>query len=450
MTGSGTRAVKLEVTPDLRVLAFTLAVTALTTLLFALAPAVRATRVDVNQGLKQDTPIAGRTRFGAIRVLVAAQIGAAMLLVTGAILLERTLLHLRAVPLGFNGANVALFDLAPIRAGYNENRSMQLYTRVLEQLNRTPGVTGATVSNQRLISGWMSGGPVFLEGETKRSSAHFNFVGADFLEVMQIPLVAGRGITARDMGATPRVAVVNETFVRKYLAGRSPVGVRYRWNTKSDQQIEIVGVARDARYDRLRGDLPATVYVPYTQRPFGWPEQMAFEVRFTGDPGAASAAIRHAVAQIDPALPLMDFKTQRAQIDEMMGQERLFAWLVGLFGGITLALACVGLYGLVAASVASRTREIGVRIALGAGRAAVLRLTLGQIALIAGTGLAAGFAAAWSAGQVLKSQLFGVTPHDPATLVIAGALVIVVSLAAAFLPARRALRIDPVRALRYE
>jgi ABC-type antimicrobial peptide transport system permease subunit len=146
----------------------------------------------------------------------------------------------------------------------------------------------------------------------------------------------------------------------------------------------------------------------------------------------------------------MDFKTQRAQIDEMMAQERLFAWLVGLFGGITLALACVGLYGLVAASVASRTREIGVHIALGAGRAAVLRLTLGQISLIAGTGLAAGFAAAWGAGQVLKSQLFGVQPHDPATLATAGALVIGVSVAAAIIPARRALRIDPVRALRYE
>jgi ABC-type antimicrobial peptide transport system permease subunit len=228
------------------------------------------------------------------------------------------------------------------------------------------------------------------------------------------------------------------------------MGRRFRWTDKKDWDVEIVGVARDARYDRLRGEVPSTIYTPYPQRPFGWPEQLAVEVRFTGDPAAAAAGIRRTMAEIDRTLPLMDFKTQQAQIDDMLAQERLFAWLVGLFGAITLALACVGLYGLVAASVAARTREIGVRMALGAGRAAVLRMMLGQAGLIAGVGLAIGIAAAWAATRVLESRLFGVKPHDLGTFATAGALVIIVSLLAAFLPARRAMRVDPVRALRYE
>jgi predicted permease len=447
---TGASGINLQVSPDTRVLAFTIALTLLTTLLFALAPAIRATRVDVAAGLKEDTPAAAGSRFGAVRILVTAQIAVAVLLVTGAILLERTLANLRSVPLGFQAGNLVVFDISPGRSGYNETRGAQLYVRVADRLKATPGVAGVTMSQERLLSGWVSNGPVRIEGRKKDASSTFNFVGADFFETMQIPLVAGRSLHQNDMAATPRVAVVNEAFVRRHFRDAPALGARFRWTDKREWDVEIVGIARDARYDRLRGDTPATIYTPYTQRPWGWPDRMAVEVRFAGDAASALASVRRVMREIDPMLPLINLKTQRAQIDEMLAGERLFAWLVSLFGSITLALACVGLYGLVAATVAARTREIGVRVALGAGRGAVLRMVLGRVAVLAVIGLAAGSGAAWALMRLVESKLFGVKPHDPVTFVAAAGVVILVSLAAAFLPARRAMRIDPVRALRYE
>jgi predicted permease len=450
VVATGTSPIMLQVTPDLRVLAFTIAVTALTAFLFALAPAIRATRVDVASGLKQDTPASTGHRFGAVRTLVAAQIAVAVLLVTGAILLVRTLENLRSVPLGFQAGNLVLFDIAPGRNGYDSVRGTQLYTRVIDRLNETTGVVGATLSSERLLSGWISNGSVRIEGRQRGAQSTFNFVGADFFEVMQIPLVAGRGLRQSDMAPAQRVAVVNEAFVRRHFRGEAALGRRFRWPGQPNWDVEIVGIARDARYDKLRGESPATIYVPYTQRPFGWPDQLAVEVRTAGNSAAAVSAVRRVMREIDPMLPLMDLKTQKAQIDDMLVQERLFASLVSLFGAITLALACVGLYGLVAASVAARTREIGVRMALGAGRASVLRMLLAQVALIAAVGLGAGLLAAWMAMRVVASQLYGVQPHDPLTFALAIAGVLLVSVGAALIPARRATRIDPVRALRYE
>jgi predicted permease len=450
LLGTGTSPVFVQVRPDLRVLAFTLSISLLTTFLFALAPALRATSVPVAHGLKQETPGAGTQRFGSVRTLVAAQIAVATLLVSGAILLERTLANLRSVPLGFNAGHLVVFDIAPGRNGYDEERGSRLYTRALERLRDTPGVVGATLSQERLVSGYVASGDVRIEGRRKRADSTFNFVGPDFFEVMQIPVIAGHGIGLRDIAAAPRIAVVNETFVRTHLGGVSPLGTRFRWTYKGRGDVEIVGVVRDARYDRLRTDPPPTIYVPYTQRDWGWPDQLAVEVRIAGAPAAAVAAIRRSMSELDRNLPLMDLKTQEAQIDEMLLQERLFASLVSLFGSIALALACVGLYGLVASSVAGRTREIGVRMALGASRGAVLRMLLRQVVFTAAGGLAAGLCAAWMLARVVESRLFGVKPHDPATLAMAAGAVLLVSLAAALWPARRATRIDPVRALRYE
>jgi predicted permease len=267
---------------------------------------------------------------------------------------------------------------------------------------------------------------------------------------MQIPLVAGRAIAERDTAAAPRVAIVNETFVRKYIPEGLPLGRRFRWNGSKNWEVEIVGVARDARYNQIRGELPATIYAPYTQRPSAWPEQMSFAVRTAGPVAASVAAVRRTMAGIDRMLPLIELKTQQAQIEGLLIDERLFAWLVGLFGGIALALACVGLYGLVAASVAQRTREIGVRMALGASRTAVFRMVLRQTAATACAGLGAGLAAAWAFTRVVESQLFGVKPHDPVSLTLAGAGVLAIALAATLWPARKAVSIDPVKALRYE
>jgi predicted permease len=262
LVASGNTPVALDISPDVRILAFTIAVSLFTTFVFALAPAIRATRVNIAQDLKHDTPASSGQRFGAIRGLVAAQIAVAVLLTTGALLAERTLLSLKSVPLGFNRRNLALFDIAPARNGYDEARSLHLYARVTDRLRQTPGVSGVTLAGQRLISGWVSNGPVLVDGVTEQVSAHFNFVGPDFLEVMQVPLAAGRSLTTRDMTATPRVAVVNETFAKKYLGAGSPLGRRFRWEFKKEWEVEIVGVSKDARYDRLRNEIPATIYAP--------------------------------------------------------------------------------------------------------------------------------------------------------------------------------------------
>jgi ABC-type antimicrobial peptide transport system permease subunit len=214
--------------------------------------------------------------------------------------------------------------------------------------------------------------------------------------------------------------------------------------------VEVIGVVKDAKFDRLRGEAPPTFYIPYAQSTFGFQPQMSFAVRTAGDTTTATDAIRRAVADVDRALPVINFNTQEMQIDNSLAQEHAFATLVSLFSAITLALACVGLYGSVAYMVTRRTRELGVRMALGANRFAVLRMLLGQVAITVGVGLAMGLPATWMLTRVIESQLYGIKPHDPISMGVASLAVLVVAMIAALLPARRALRIDPLRALRYE
>jgi ABC-type antimicrobial peptide transport system permease subunit len=211
-----------------------------------------------------------------------------------------------------------------------------------------------------------------------------------------------------------------------------------------------VGVVKDAKYHRVQGDVQSTLYTPYTQTSWGWPQQMTFEVRTAASTVETVAAIRRAVASIDRMIPVTEIKTQEAQIDDSLSQQRLFASIVGVFSAITLILACIGLYGSVAYTVTRRTRELGVRMALGAGRLAVLRMLLGQVAATIAAGLALGLPATWALTRIIEAQLYGIKPHDPAALATACAGVIAICLLAAWFPARRATRIDPVRALRYE
>jgi predicted permease len=446
---AGNSAIRQNIQPDWRALAFTAVVTVLTTLLFALAPALQTTRLDLASGLKEGAG-SGARRSGTALALLAVQVAAALLLVAGATLFTRTLANLRSVALGFDATRLVVFDIAPGRSGYDETRGEQVYTQVLERLRQTPGVTGVTMVGERLISGMMSNGSIRVAGGTRRANAQFNFIGPDFCRTMQIPLVLGRDIEQNDMTGTRRVAVINEAAAKRNFGGGSPLGKRFRWESGDQSEAEVIGVAKDAHYHDVRDEPHPTIYAPYTQRPFGWPRQLSFAVRTAGDPAQAIGGVRRAVGEVDRMLPLIDLKTMDTQIGDMLAQERLFAWLISLFGAMTLVLACVGLYGIAAASVATRTREIGLRMALGASRGAVLGMIVGRVAVTVGAGLAVGLPATWALSRIVESQLYGIKPHDAATLVLAATVVGTVCLAAALVPARRATRVDPMTALRYE
>jgi predicted permease len=272
LVSTGASPIPVEISPDLRVLGFTIAVSLLTTFLFALAPAVRATRVDVAGGLREEGSVApGLRGLSMGRILVAVQVAVALVLLAGATLFTRSLANVRSLPLGFNPHHLVLFDLAPSKSGYDQTRGNQFYARVLERLKQTPGVTGASLSTSRLISGYVSNGPIAVEaaGRRKNVQSNFNFVGPDFLDVMQMPVILGRGIQQRDVGGPP-VAVINQALARHFGEG-SPVGRKFRLR-KSGSDLEVIGVVKDAKYARLRGEAPETAYMPYTQWPWGWPE----------------------------------------------------------------------------------------------------------------------------------------------------------------------------------
>jgi predicted permease len=356
------------------------------------------------------------------------------------------------VPLGFDAAGVVLFDVAAGRNGYDETTGGQLYRDILDRLDRTPGVENASLATERLISGLMSNGSIAVEGGSSNAPARttFNFVGPNFFDVMRLPIVLGRGIGPAEMAALPRVAVINETTARRYFQGESPLGRRFRWGSKREWDVVVIGVAKDAHYDRLRGDLPATVYVPYTQRPFGWPATVSFAVRTARPTPEVVGDIRKAVAGADGRLPLTNVRTQQEQIDVVLTQERLFASLLAACGTLTLVLACVGLFGFLAHQVVSRTREIGVRMALGASHTAIVRIVLRQVAMTLAVGLIVGLPATWMLARTVESQLYGVTTHDAMSFGVAASVVSGVSLLAALRPLRWAARVNPILALRHE
>jgi predicted permease len=449
-TATGQFAIPVDVQLDARVLAFTAATAMLTTILFGLAPALRATRVDLARGMKQDSAGTGTGRSGAIAALVAVQIAVALLLVIGATLAARTLNNVRAIPLGFTPRNLTVFSIDAGRAGYSEARRTELFARLLESFNRTAGVVSASASNEIPLSGLSSGSSILPDQSSREVPSRLNGVSPRFFETLRLPLAAGRLLNERDMNG-PRLAVINETAAREFFGTPAALGRRFRWQrAPEDGEVEVVGIVKDAKYDKLKGDVPATTYVPWTQTPWGKPSQLGFEILTAGDPAAALASIRRTVRDADPMLPLIGLKTMEQQIDNAVEQERLLASLVGLFGAITLVLACVGLYGMVSYSVAGRTREIGVRIALGADRMTVLGMVARQVAITAVAGLMIGIPAAWVAGRFAESLLYGVKAHDAISFVIAAGIVVAVAAIAAAGPARRAMRIDPLRALRYE
>ncbi len=450
----------LNVYLDWRALLFTAGAALVTVLLFGLTPACRATRVDLTPALK-DGPggvAAGpRLQARASRLLIAGQVALSTVLLAGAGLFVRTLMNLSSVDPGFQTQRLLLFNVDGSLGGYQGDKLQRLYERIREKVEVIPGVQSATLSDYALISRSYSNIDMTISGyapkDGKSPSPLVMRVGGRFFSTIGIPILLGRGLDDRDGAKAPKTGIVNETFARSYLAGRSPIG-QYIWfgggkNPPPTDRIEIVGVCRDAKYYTLRNETSPTVYLPYLQaRDFN--KGMTFELRTVIPPMAISSAVQHVVAEIDRSLPVAEMRTQEEQIRRTLGAERMFAGVVGSFGMIAALLAAIGLYGVMAYAVTRRTNEIGIRLALGAGRAGVQWMVLRDSLWMVAIGLAAGIPAALALTQVVRQNLYGIKPNDPASFVAAAALMVAVAAAAAWIPARRAAGLDPMRALRCE
>ena len=447
-----------------------LALSIATGLLFGLAPALQATRVDVVPALKGDRGVERRSRrrFVPLRMnhaLVVAQIGLSVLLLAGAGLFVRTLSNLRAVNLGFNREHVLLFKLNARQAGHRDPEMTRFYADLQRSFSAISGVRSATVSNSPLVGEGTWGSPVVPLGKPKPDhapdghgdflgalSTHILTVGPAFFATMQIPLVAGREFDERDRVDSPPVAIVNETWAKANLGDQNPLGQTIVLDPDSQKplKMEVIGIARNARYGDLKGTYPAVVYMAFWQNLYRPPEEATYALRSSGDPLALVVAVREIVHQADSRLPVTGMKTQSAMVDETMTAQMMFARLCTGFALLALTIACVGLYGTIAYTVARRTSEIGIRVALGARRAQVLWLVLQQVAAMASIGLILGFLAAFGLSRLVASLLYGVAANDPMTIGIATGTLLVAVAAASYLPARRAARIEPMLALRQE
>ena len=436
---------------DWRVLSFALTVTTLTGIVFGIAPALRATSVNVSAALKETSRSVAGSRSILSKALLIVQVAVSLVLLIGAGLFLRTVQNLRSVDVGFNPQNLVLFRIDPRLNRYDAKRVVPLYAETMDRLRTVPGVRAVAFSQPPLLSGSVNSTGIFVQGRTyppdQRDSINRLVVSPNFFEVMGIPLIAGRAFTDRDTENAPKVVVINETAVRKYFSNENPIGRRFGYSVETSGQTEIVGVLRDAKYNSVRDSAPPTMYVPYLQANASNP---AFDVRTAGDPVGVMGAIREAVRRIDPNLPLMDMSTQMEQIEKRFLQEKLFAQAYAVFGGLALLVASVGLFGLMSYSVSRRTNEIGIRMALGAQRLDVLRLVMRESMLLVIAGVTIGLALAVAASRLVATLLFGLAPTDLVTMVLAMTVMVLVSAIAGYLPARRAARVDPMVALHYE
>jgi predicted permease len=448
----------LDLHPDLKVLGFTAAVCLLTGLLFGLAPGLRATRLDLTSALKQNarTLSLGRLRLGLPKILVVSQVALSLVLLFGAGLFVRTLVNLQNVSVGFRVDNLLIFGVNAFQSGYKGAAQANLYDRIQERLRLLPGIKSVSMSHMTLLANSMTSHGITVPGYVakpgERTSVRMLDVGTDFFETLGIPLMLGRTSGPRDDEARPKVAVINQAMARQFFGSENPVGKRFGVG-RGASDIEIVGVVKNAKYESVRREDPPIIYTPYRQSLSNL-RFMTFAIRTSSSPSAVISAVRGAVHSIDPNLPLYNVKTQQAQLDEILLQERLFAKLSSFFGFLALLLACVGLYGTMSYAVERRIWEIGVRMALGAHRLNIFGMILRETVIMVIAGVIIGVAAALTASRyvasVISGMLFGLKVGDAATLSIAAAVLIAIAVAAGLVPARRASRIAPMTALRTE
>jgi macrolide transport system ATP-binding/permease protein len=433
-----------------RVLVAAAALSMATGVLFGLAPALQATRVDLVPALKESRSGDRRMRSGLTRLLAVSQIGFTLLILVATGLFARTLSNLESIDLGFNRESVLTFVIDATQAGHRAPEIATLYENLRTQFAAIPGVRNASLSQIPLLGEGRMMTMVGVPGAKPKGSLIMN-VGAGFFPTMQIPILLGRGIDERDRAGASMTAVVNRTFAKEWFGDQNPVGRQIAVSDCPKCEIQIVGLCPDVRYGRLKEAFSPAVFFSFAQ----WPvEEMTYELRTAGNPLGYVQAVREILHRADPRIPMADVLTQRALIDGIINREIAFARLCTAFALLALGIACVGLYGAMSYNVARRTGEIGVRIALGAQRLDVARMVLRETMLLVAAGLALGilvfFAAARLASGFISGLLYGLKPTDVTSVILATAALVVVAAFAGLLPARRASRIDPLTAIRYE
>jgi predicted permease len=452
---------------DYRVLTFNFVLSLITGLVFGLVPALRSTRPDLAPTLKDQVgAVAGGASGVRLRKgLVVAQVTVSVLLLIGAGLFIRTLRNLRLLDLGLKTDNLIAFNVSPTLSGYTPVRTKQFNRELVERIGAIPGVSGVAFAQIGLLEGNEWDSSMSVEGYQPKPGENMNpfcnAVSPGYFQTMGIPLIEGRDFRDSDVRFDPpdpsptaqptyRVAIVSESYARHYFGDRSPIGrhIGFGINPGTKTPIEIVGVVKDAKYTGVRDDIPRTVYFAFLENDHAAGSVMY--VRAAGQPEAVFSSIRQAMQQLDPNIPMYNARTLEAQIDQSLLNDRLIATLSSAFGAVATLLAVVGLYGVMAYTVARRTREIGVRMALGAVQGDVVWLVMREVLVLVGAGMTLGLVAALALSRYVASLLYGVGKTDPVSIGLAVGLLAAVAALAGYIPARRATRVNPVLALRYE
>jgi putative ABC transport system permease protein len=445
---------KYDLSLDYRILGFTLLVSILTGVIFGLAPALEASKPDLVTTLKGEATAAlsGRRRFSLRDLLVVSQVALSLMLLVCAGLFVKSMRNAQELNPGFetkrillSSVNVSLFD-------YSETKGRNFYKQALERIRALPDVEAASLAAPLPLDAYTSGGSVVIEGyiprdENERIAINHSIVGHDYFQTMNTPIVEGRAFTDRDNERAPRVVIVNETMARHYWPNQNPIGKRIHLDDAQSPALEVVGVAKDGKYLFLGEPPTEYLFLPFQQNYRG---QMTLIARAAGRPEAVAASIRQEVANIDGELPVYSVKTMPKFLDRLLNGPKSVAVMVSIFGVIALLMAAVGLYGVISYLVAQRMREIGIRMALGANAADVLRLIVQQGMRLAMVGVAIGVTAAAALAQLMKSLLYGVSGADPTVFVVVSLTLVAATLLACYLPARRATKVDPMIALRCE
>jgi predicted permease len=462
MTESAWEHSDFQIHFDWRVFGFTAGITILTGLLFGLAPALSAARGEVTHGLKETAKTTTRRRKGVGgKALVGFQVALSTLLVIGAGLFLRTLASLSTVDLGFSSEHLLLAEINPPEKRYPAGTDIQLHQRLERAIAAVPGVDSVSPAMEAYVSDDLSSTNFLPAGEAYDPNKHqeedYNVVGNRFFQTLSIPIIAGRAFGEQDTATSPRVGIINQSMARTRFPGQNPVGKRFVTDTHDSDghpstlakdSIEIIGICGDTRYMNLRTEPPPQFILPYVQQ--AEVGGMVYEIHTRMKSETILPALRQVVRQVDPDLPVVNVRTQQQQIDADLLQERLFVTMTSGFGLLALALASVGIYGIMAYSVSQRTNEIGIRLALGAQPAQVRSMILRESTRLTGAGIVAGLAAALVLTRAVQSMLYGIQAWDPITMAGGISILLAVALAASWIPARRAAKVQPMEALRHE